>query len=152
MKKRNILFGYRYQDGIIVTHPQEVTVLKHIFSEYQNSMSLLDIANRLNAEEVEYQPGVIGWNKSRIMRLIEDERYAGKDDFPAIIDPAMHHALRQIKAKRNTQAGTDRSAKIFHIDVPVICPICGHEMNRRHDSRFKSASKDGYAPTPTAEQ
>lgn len=125
MKKRNILFGYRYQDGIIVTHPQEVTVLKRIFSEYQNSMSLLDIANRLNAEEVEYQPSVIGWNKSRIMRLIEDERYAGKNDFPAIIDQETHHALRQIKANRNTQAGTDRSAKIFHIDVPVICPVCG---------------------------
>lgn len=141
MKKRNILFGYRYQDGIIVTHPQEVTVLKRIFGEYQNSLSLLDIANRLNAEEVEYQPGVIGWNKSRIMRLIEDERYAGKDDFPAIIDKETHHALRQIKAKRNTQSDADRSAEIFHIDVPVVCPVCGHEMKRRHDSRFKKCQQ-----------
>jgi len=126
---------------VIVTHPQEVAVLKRIFSEYQNGMSLLDIANRLNAEEVEYQPGVIGWNKSRIMRLFEDERYAGMGDFPAIIDKETHHALCQIKANRNTQAGTDRNAKIFHIDVPVICPVCGQEMNRRHDSRFKKCQQ-----------
>lgn len=137
MKKRNILFGYQYQDGVITTHPQEVAVIKRIFSKYQNGMSLLAIANWLNTEKVEYQPGVTGWNKSRIMRLIEDERYAGMGDLPAIIDKETHHALCQIKANRNTQAGTDRSAKIFHIDVPVTCPVCGHEMNRRHDSRFK---------------
>lgn len=141
MKKRNILFGYQYQDGVITTNPQEVAVIKRIFSEYQNGMSLLAIANRLNTEKVEYQPGVTGWNKSRIMRLIEDERYAGMGDFPAVIDKETHHALCHIKTKKNTQAGTDRSAKIFHIDVPVICPVCGHKMNRRHDSRFKKCQQ-----------
>ena len=141
MKKRNILFGYRYQDGVITTTPQEAAIIKRIFSEYQNGMSLLAIANRLNMEKVEYQSGVIGWNKSRIMRLIEDERYAGRNGFPAIIDMETHQALCQIKTERNTQAGTDRSAKIFHIDVPVICPVCGHGMNRRHDSRFKKCQQ-----------
>jgi len=141
MKKRNILFGYQYQDGVITTHPQEVAVLKHIFSEYQNGMSLLDIANRLNAENVEYQSSVTGWNKSRIMRLIEDERYTGKKGFPAIIDKKTHHALCQTKTAKNTQAGTDRNHEIFHIDVPVICSICGSEMSRRHDSRFKKCQQ-----------
>ena len=141
MKKRNILFGYQYRDGVIVTHPQEVTVLKHIFSEYQSGMSLLEIASRLNKENIEYQPGVTRWNKSRIMRLIEDERYTGKGGFPAIIDMETHHAMVEMKAKKNTQHGTDRSAEIFHIDAPVICPECGGEMVRRHDSRFKKCQQ-----------
>lgn len=137
MKKRNIPFGYQYQNGVITTHPQEVAVLKHIFSKYQNGLSLLDIANQLNDENVEYQPGVTGWNKSRIMRLIEDERYAGKDVFPAIIDEETRQALIEIKAGKNTQHSTDRSNAIFHLDVPVICPACGQGMSRRHDSRSK---------------
>jgi hypothetical protein len=141
MKKRNILFGYQYQDGIIVTCPREVTVLKRIFGDYLKGLSLLDIANQLNVENVEYQPGVTGWNKSRIMRLIEDDRYVGMGAFPAVIDMETHQALCQMKTEKNTQAGTDRSAKIFHIDVPVICPVCGHEMNRRHDSRFKKCQQ-----------
>lgn len=141
MKKRNILFGYQYQDGVIVIHPQEVAVIKRIFSEYQNGVSLLDIANRLNDEDVEYQPGVTGWNKSRIMRLIEDERYAGMGDFPAIIEKETHHTLCQIKAGKNTQCTTDRNAEIFHIGAPVICPACGSEMSRRHDSRFKKCQQ-----------
>ncbi|MEY8576326.1 recombinase family protein [Oscillospiraceae bacterium 21-37] len=137
MKKRNIPFGYRYQNGVITTHPQEVAVLKRIFSEYQNGLSLLEIANRLNDDNVGYQPGVTGWNKSRIMRLIEDKRYTGKGGFPAIINGETHHAMVEIKAQKNTQHSTDRTCEIFHIDVPVICPTCGGEMVRRHDSRFK---------------
>ena len=141
MKKRNILFGYQYQNGVITTHPQEAAVLNRIFSEYQNGLSLLNIADRLNAENVEYQPGVTGWNKSRIMRLIEDERYTGKGGFPVISDERTHQAMVEIKAQKNTQHGTDRRSEIFHIDVPVICPTCGGEMVRRHDSRFKKCQQ-----------
>lgn len=141
MKKRNIPFGYQYQNGVIAIHPKEVTVLKRIFSEYHNGMSLLKIADWLNAENVEYQPGVTGWNKSRIMRLIEDERYTGKGSFPEIIDERTHQAMVEMKARKNTQHGTDRSAEVFHIDVPVICPTCGNEMVRRHDSRFKKCQQ-----------
>ncbi len=141
MKKRNVPFGYQYQNGLITTHPQEVAVLHRVFSEYQNGLSLLEIANRLNAENVEYQPGVTGWNKSRIMRLIEDERYTGRDSFPAIIDEETHRAIVELKAQKNTQHSTDRNHEIFHIDVPVICPVCGSEMSRRHDSRFKKCQQ-----------
>ena len=141
MKKRNIPFGYQYQNGVITTHPQEVAVLNRIFSEYQKGMSLLEIASRLNDENIEYQTGVTGWNKSRIMRLIEDVRYTGKDGFPAIIDEDTHQTMMEIKAQKNTQHSTDRNHEIFHIDVPVICPTCGHEMIRRHDSRFKKCQQ-----------
>ena len=41
-------------------------MLNRIFSEYQSGMSLLEIASRLNDENIEYQIGVTGWNKSRI--------------------------------------------------------------------------------------
>ena len=141
MKKRNIPFGYQYQNGVIITHPQEAAVLNRIFSEYQNGYSLLEIASRLNDENIEYQPGVTGWSKSRIMRLVENERYTGKNGFPAIIDEDTHHAMMEMKAKKNTQHGTDRNHEIFHIDVPVICPTCSGEMVRRHDSRFKKCQQ-----------
>ena len=137
MKKRNIPFGYQYRNGAITIQPQEAVVLNRIFSEYQNGLSLLEIANRLNDENIAYQTGVTGWNKSRIMRLIEDERYIGKGGFPAIIDEGTHQTMIEMKSLKNTQHSTDRTSEIFHIDVPVICPTCGGEMVRRHDSRFR---------------
>ena len=75
------------------------------------------------------------------MRLIEDERYTGKDGFPAIIDEKTHRAMVEMKAQKNTQHGTDRSAEVFQIGVPIICPECGGEMVRRHDSRFKKCQQ-----------
>lgn len=141
MKKRNIPFGYQYRNGAITIQPQEAVVLNRIFSEYQNGLSLLEIASRLNDENIEYQTGVTGWNKSRIMRLIEDKRYTGKSGFPAIIDEDTHQAMMEIKAHKNTQHSTDRNHEIFHIDVPVVCPVCGSEMSRRHDSRFKKCQQ-----------
>ncbi len=116
-------------------------MLHRIFSEYQKGMSLLEIASHLNDENIEYQPGVTGWNKSRIMRLIEDVRYTGKDGFPSIIDVDTHQTTIEMKAQKNTQHSTNRDHEIFHIDVPVICSECGGVMVRRHDSRFKKCQQ-----------
>ena len=82
-------------------------------------------------------PGVIGWNKARIMRIIGDERYLGTDVYPAILDAATFDNLRNIKLTRSSQNDTDRKADIFKISAPVICPQCGNEMHRRHDGRCK---------------
>ena len=137
MKNRTLPYGYRCCDGITVLHPQESEIVKRICKAYLNGQSLLTIATWLNEEQIEYMPGIIGWNKSRLKRLIEDERYVGKEPYPPILDEETHIAMQQIKSQRNTQKDTDRKTDIFQIAVPVKCPICGKRMIRRHDSRCK---------------
>ena len=85
MNVRTIPYGYRYENGAVTINPDESNIIQRIFSEYLHGQSLLNIAADLNTDCIEYRPGVIGWNKSRIMRLIEDERYIGTDTFPALI-------------------------------------------------------------------
>ena len=137
MKNRTLPYGYQCNNGIIVLHPQESEIVKRICKAYLDGQSLLTIATWLNEERIEYMPGVIGWNKSRLKRLIEDERYLGKEPYPAILDEETHTAMQRIKEQRNTQKDTDRKTDIFQIAVPVKCPICGRRMIRRHDSRYK---------------
>lgn len=137
MKNRTVPYGYKYEKGIIVLHPQESEIVKQICSAYLEGKSLLSIATMLNEQKVEYMPGVIGWNKARLKRIIEDERYLGKESYPAIINEQTFMAMQRIKESRNTQKGTDRETDIFQIAVPVKCPICGQRMLRRHDSRYK---------------
>lgn len=137
MKNRTLPYGYRCDNGITVLHPQESEIVKRICKAYLDGQSLLTIATWLNEEQIEYMPGVIGWNKARLKRLIEDERYLGNDTYPAILDEETHTAMQRIKEKRNTQKDTDRKTDIFQIAVPVKCPICGKRMLRRHDSRCK---------------
>ena len=137
MKNRTVPYGYKYENGIIILHPQESEIVKRICMAYLEGKSLLDIATMLNEQKVEYMPEVIGWNKARLKRIIEDERYLGKEPYPAILDEMTYTAMQRVKESRNTQKDTNRKTDIFQITVPVKCPICGQRMQRRHDSRYK---------------
>ena len=117
MKNRTLPYGYQCCNGITVLHPQESEIVKRICESYLNGQSLLTIATWLNEEQIEYMPGVIGWNKARLKRIIEDERYLGKEPYPAILVEETYTAMQQIKEKRNTQKDTDRKTDIFQITV-----------------------------------
>ena len=140
MKLRTIPYGYQFTDGIIAVHPQERDTVTGICRAYLDGKSLRAIANRLNEENIEYQSGVVGWNKARLKRIIEDERYLGKEPYPTILDQGTFDAMQQIKSERNTQKNCDRGTDIFQIDAPVNCPVCGGEMYRKFDARLKNGT------------
>lgn len=133
MKNRNIVFGYQYQNGCVVIHPNERDTVIRIFRTYQSGKSLLKIAEMLNRDGIEYMPGVVGWNKARLMRIIEDKRYLGDNTYPAMIDELMYERLKLLKASKNNQKNIDRAADIFRLDVPLICSNCGTPMLRRYE-------------------
>lgn len=141
MKIRNIPFGYRYTDGAISVHTEEMQVITEIVQSYLSGDSLMTISDRLNERKVEYMDGVIGWNKGRLKRLIEDERYCGKKSFPSIFDEETFNTLQEIMQSKNVQKNTDRQSDVFQLNVPIICPKCHSEMRRKYDSRFKDKIK-----------
>ncbi len=141
MKNRNIPFGYKFEDGKIVINPDEQNTLQRICSEYLDGRSLLQIANGLESDKVEFAPGVITWNKARIMRIVDDDRYLGNAAYPQVIDKATVERLRSRKASRNTQTSTDRQSGIYLLKVPVVCPACGKPMHRLQDARCKCTQK-----------
>ena len=100
MKIRNILFGYRYTEGKLVFHPTESEVMKEIYKAYLEGNSLLKLSERLNERQIEYMPGVVGWNKSRIMRLLSDQRYMGNEKYPALIDRKTYEAIQTLKDEK----------------------------------------------------
>lgn len=136
MRIRNIPYGYQYTNGSIALHPQESVIVTEICQAYLAGQSLLMIAQSLNERSIEYMVGVIGWNKARIKRIIEDERYLGKEIYPTIIEETLHIQMQEIKSGKNTQKGVDRQADIFQIGVPVRCPVCNHKMHRRCDNVY----------------
>lgn len=113
MKKIRVLpYGYEYKDGIISNKEEENIVVKEIFDSYSKGNSLLKIAQLLNQRNIEYQPGTIGWNKARLKRILEDERYLGKRNFPQIVSEDLFQACNGIKQAKNKQENTDRKKEI----------------------------------------
>lgn len=137
VKNRRIPFGYRIANGRTEISPHESQAVIGIFKAYRAGSSLLAIAESLNEQKIEYLPGITGWNKARVKRIIEDERYTGKGDYPAIIDRTEYEASVCIKNDRNTQNGTDRKKEIYKLGVKVYCASCGSEMKRQTDTRQK---------------
>ena len=137
VKNRTIPYGYQGANGNIIIHPNESVIVTMICQAYISGTSLLNIANRLTEQQIEYMPGTASWNKSRIKRIIEDERYLGTDKYPEIISIDIFQAMQQIKNERNTQKDTDRQSEIFQIGIPVLCPECKKPLIRRQDKRCK---------------
>lgn len=86
MKKRNMLFGYKVENGQKVIEEKESKIVVEIYTRYLKHETVLAIANDLTKRQIEYVPNKYGWNKSRILRLVKDERYIGADEFPPIIN------------------------------------------------------------------
>lgn len=137
MKNRNIPYGYCYESGNVVIQPLERQVLFRIRDEYLGGASLLQIAQRLTAENVPYTPGSTAWSKAKIMRIVDDDRYLGEGNFPQIFDRATVEKLREKKASRSTQAAIDRSSGIYQLKVPVLCAACGSGLRRVQNCRCK---------------
>lgn len=137
MKVRNIPYGYELQNGEIIISPDESRTIRKIFKEYIAGKSLLEISKLLNERQIEYMPGVIGWNKARIKRIIENEKYTGADKYPLIIDNETFNKVQRLKNSRSTQADTNRNSDIYTIVEYVRCPVCGERMKRRHNDRLK---------------
>ena len=131
MKNRMLPFGYAYNHGAVAVNACEAAVLAKIFERYLSGASLLQIARELNARRVPYAPGIENWNKARLMRMLEDPRYTGNDEFPQLLSKERAAELKRIKAARNTQSTIDRTQPVYHLCVPILCPNCGSPMGRR---------------------
>lgn len=137
MNRRTVLFGYKYANGIMAIDKPNADIVKEIFCQYLKKKSLLEICELMNNLHIEYMPGVVDWNKARVKRILEDERYLGNDKYPQIIEVDCFDKANDIKQIRNKQKGIDRSKDIYNLDAVVICPRCKSEMKHRTEKRAK---------------
>lgn len=141
MKNRMLPFGYTYNHGAVAVNADEAAVLAEIFERYLSGASLLQIARELNARRVPYAPGIENWNKARLMRMLEDPRYTGNDEFPQLLSKERAAELKRIKAARNTQSAIDRTQPVYHLCVPILCPNCGSPMGRRSNRECRISQR-----------
>ena len=101
MINRKILYGYRIRNGILEIVPEEQQTVKRIFTLYNAGASYQGISDALNQGNIPYSQEVPLWNKHKVKRLLENPRYTGQDDYPAIVDMEVFRAGRQRTAEKN---------------------------------------------------
>ena len=139
MANRMITYGYGMQDGELVIINAEAIIVKRVFKDYIDGKLLAEIADELTRESIEYFLGNCQWNKNRIARIIDNEKYIGADGYPQIIDDDDFVYAKQLKESKG--------AKKIHFDEEieylrnnkVICAQCDSPIRRI--SKWRSREK-----------
>ena len=84
MGNRKQPFGYRMTLGEITIQPEEAELVRFIFQGYSTGATLGELTKTLCRQEIPYYEGR-SWNKNMVARILEDDRYIGKKEFPALI-------------------------------------------------------------------
>ena len=97
MGKRKQPFGYKMKLGEIVPQPREAETVRSIYLQYLAGASFKQLAERLQTEDVPYDEDK-SWNKNMVARILEDDRYIGEKEFPALIPTEQFHAAQYAAA------------------------------------------------------
>ena len=156
MRNRNIPFGYFYQNGVLAVHPQESQTVQAVFAAYLGGEPLSKIAAHLTTKLVEYLPGRWQWDKARVKRILDNDKYIGAGNFPQLISEKQFQMAHQKKESASTnRQPVDEDIKLFK--GLTYCHHCGCLMVRRMDSRmghpvtWKCPRCDYFLPLPDEE-
>ena len=128
-KNRNIPFGYTMQKGEIIAEPTESQAVKDIFKLYLDGNSMSEIARQMSINQISYNGITFDWNKNMIKRILENEKYLGKDGYPVLIDSeTYYHANARKKSKATSVNEISEELKI--IRSLTYCTECGHRLSR----------------------
>lgn len=141
MKNRTIPYGYAFENGKTVIHEGESGIVSEIFRNYVAGKPLSGIASDLNARLVEYMPGVIGWDKARLKRVLEDKRYIGEKGFPPIIGSDDFEKVQRLKTEKARSVKTRKEGAEYQIKLPILCPHCHEKMQRKCNNRLRKKVK-----------
>ena len=141
MKKRNMLFGYKVENGQKVIEEKESKIVVEIYTRYLKRETVLAIASDLTKRRIEYVPSRYEWNKPRVLRVVKDERYIGADKFPPLIDKSVFYAAQSLNSQKRTINEGFLDKDVHRIGVPIKCSVCGSILKRKCDCRKKNPEK-----------
>lgn len=85
-KNRTIPFGYMMKNGEIHQESAESKAVQEIFRLYLDGNSLLAIASMMSSKGVSYNGINTVWNKNMVKRILENEKYIGRNGYIIYVD------------------------------------------------------------------
>ncbi len=121
--------GYKIVDGKVIIDEEKIAVIKKIFKDYQNGLSLHSIAKELTATGVLNANNKPNWNHGSVGKILENSKYLGDDFYPLIIDKESFEAVQYKRKKkeqalgRTLQPNSMKNQSLF--SSKLVCGECG---------------------------
>lgn len=137
MKLRTIPFGYQMINGEIVPHLREANAVRRIFELYIGGLSYKLITKELCGGDILYRPGVT-WNQHMVKRILENRRYIGENEYPALITA---HDIEAVAARKenNPHCRQQRREKPVQTSEYVLLPYTPTPKVRRMTNEINRA-------------
>ena len=117
------------QKGEIIAEPTENQAVKDIFKLYLNGKSMSEIARQMSISQISYNGITFDWNKNMVKRILENEKYLGKDGYPVLIDSETFNRANARKKSKATSVN-EISEELKIIRNLSYCTECGHRLSR----------------------
>lgn len=139
MKIRTIPYGYKWVCGEYQINREEKEIIQLIIELYLSDNSMKKIADMLNDNGIKYDTDAV-WNKSKIMKVLDDKRYLGNELYPQIISTVEY---KNIQLKRNQKNLMNVNERVAHIKLSVhsLCPVCQLSLEYRYRGDCKKQHK-----------
>ncbi len=110
--------------------------MNQIYDMRIEGKSLSEIKVFLLDKEIPYSEESMAWNKAKLMRILEDKRYLGNEEFPQAISKEKFDAAQKIGALRKTnRQRSGATSEIKEIRHMITCGKCGSPMYRRYERK-----------------
>ena len=86
MARRKIPYGFHFVNGKIEICEEEAIIIRRMFGEYLDGKAMYGIGVELFNERLSYFSDSKEKSSCKVSNIIRDERYAGAEDYPAIVD------------------------------------------------------------------
>ena len=133
MGKRKQPFGYKMKLGEIVPQPQEAEAVRSIYLQYLAGASFKQLAEQLQTEDVPYDEDK-SWNKNMVARILEDDRYIGEKEFPALIPTEQFHAAQERRKEMRPESGKSAAAEAEFFEAAPLAAAAGGRFVRGGDA------------------
>lgn len=135
MSNRLIPYGYHIQNGKLMIDEKEEVYVKEIYEKRASGETLKQITDSLNLRNIPFYRDAM-WDKHKVKRILENERYIGKDEYPPILTEA--DVIKAEKFKMHIESTCHPS--VHKLKNIIKCGNCGHKLLRLHDKRRKNAT------------
>lgn len=119
MYNRRILYGYLIRNGELTVKADEAITVKRVFNDYLEGLSYQTIAEMLNEEKIPYSLEVADWNKHKVKRLLENSRYNGEKEYPAIIEAETFENVQQLIQSKATNYTPKKAKQNIEVEANI---------------------------------
>ena len=130
MRNRTLLYGYQLQNGDLTVDPEDAAVVVRVFTLYTAGLSYQKISDTLNEEHIPYSQERPEWNKHKVKRLLENPRYIGRDDYPAIVDDEMFQTVQAMIQEKTAGYDPRPDRPALRLKDCMCCARCGGALHR----------------------